>query len=526
MIERVADDSETWREKYLSALDAQEALEFEAREQYHHLKRALVQLSVVALGQDPELDEVLEQLRRALRSDDAPERLPEVAEALNRQVRVFENNREQLDGQNLAALRTLVSHLQSLSPSRSLKRELSHYASRLPARSQKFSLFPALLQQLGELQQQALAELGEHKPGLLGRLRGEKSGESEPSAGLQREISHVLDGLLSAINAEYMGQEVIEPLASEAQEGLALRDLPGFLERVRDVIMRSWLSANQVFASYLNSVNGELEAISKVLGGAVEKNANREEANRSFHDNLEERCASLAGSVDNARDLQQLKSQVCSQLGQIRDSLAHIKQVESNEGPLTEQLEQLVNRVQTMEKEAEESRVILRRHRHKALHDPLTQLPNREAYEERLEHEVHRLQRYGHPLTLAVCDVDNFKRINDQFGHQAGDRVLKVISLAIGRRLREVDFFGRYGGEEFVILMPETDAQSALGVLDEVRKALEATAFHYRQEPLTVTVSIGMAQFAEGETGEQVFGRADRALYSAKAAGRNRCQIG
>lgn len=526
MNKQVADDSETWREKYLSALDAQEALEFEAREQFRQLRRALVQLSVVALGQDPDLDDVLDQLRRALRSDDAPERFPEVAEALDRQVRVFESNREQFDAQILKALTALVAQLQSLGPSRSLKRELSHYASRLPARSQTFKLFPALLQQLGDLQQQALAELGEHKPGLLGRLRGERSGEPEGSEALQLEVSQMLESLLSAINSEYMGQEVIEPLAAQAQQGIPLRDLPGFLERVRDVVMRSWLSANQVFASYLNAVNDELEAISKVLGGAVEKNASLDQANRSFHTNLEERCESLAGSVDNARDLQQLKSQVSSQLGQIRDSLTQIKQVEAQEGPLTDQLEQLVTRVQTMEKEAEENRASLRRHRHKALHDPLTQLPNREAYEERLLHEVQRWQRYGHPLTLAVCDVDHFKGINDQFGHQAGDRVLKVISRAIGRRLREVDFFGRYGGEEFVILMPETDSQAALVVLDEVRGALEKTAFHYRQEPLTVTVSIGLAQFAKDETGDQVFGRADRALYSAKAAGRNRCQVG
>jgi len=526
MIERVADDSETWREKYLSALDAQEALEFEAREQYRQLKRALVQLSVVALGQDPELDEILEQLRSALRSDDAPEQLPEVAEALNRQVRLFESNRERFDAQILKALTLLVAQLQNLGPSRALKRELSHYASRLPARSQNFNLFPALLEQLGDLQQQALAELGEHKPGLLERLRGEKPGESEASAALQQEISQVLESLLSAINSEYMGPEVIEPLAIQAQQGIVLRDLPGFLEQVRDVIMRSWLSANQVFASYLNSVNSELESISKVLGGAVEKNAHRNEAQRNFQDNLEEHCASLEGSVDKAKDLQQLKSQVSSQLGQIRSSLTQIRQVESREGPLTDQLEQLVTRVQTMEKEAEENRASLRRHRHKAMHDPLTQLPNREAYEERLEHEVQRWQRYGHPLTLAVCDVDHFKRINDQFGHQAGDRVLKVISRAIGRRLREVDFFGRYGGEEFVILMPETDSEAALKVLDEVRTALAETAFHYRQEPLTVTVSIGLAQFQEGETGGKVFGRADRALYAAKSAGRNRCQIG
>src|SRR5690606_18056861 len=152
------------------------------------------------------------------------------------------------------------------------------------------------------------------------------------------------------------------------------------------------------------------------------------------------------------------------------------------------------DRVNVMERDAETNRAKLKEHRHKALHDPLTQLPNREAYDERMRHEVKRWQRYGHPLTLAVCDIDHFKKINDRFGHQAGDRVLKVISRAMEKRLREVDFFGRYGGEEFVVLMPETTAADALGVLDKIRAAIAETSFHYRHEPLNIPLCLGITE--------------------------------
>lgn len=525
MTSRLPDDSDTWREKYLNALDTQEVLERDADEQYQKLRRAIVQLSIVADGQDKQLDEVLDDLRRVLRGDNGLEQLPELTDRLNYQVHEFEQNRERADAEIVTAITSLISQLQGLGLPRGLKKEFSHYLARLPMRSQKFSLFPALLQQLADLQQQAIETTRESRPGLLDRLRGEHRESVEIPDTLRVEINQILQSVLGAVNTEYLDPRILEGLLERTRCGLAISELPAFLEEVRDLIMHSWLAANQVFASYLNSVNNELGDISRILGGAVDSEASRNQASQALHDTLAERCQSLAGSVEEAEDLQQLKTQVSSQLGQIRSTLTQFQQAESQAEPLTEQLKQLASRVQSMEQEAEENRANLRQHRHKALHDSLTQLPNREAYEERLAHEVKRWQRYGHALTLAICDVDNFKRINDQFGHLAGDRVLKVIARAISRRIREVDFFGRYGGEEFVLLMPNTRVQDALLVLDDVRMALADTAFHYRKEPLKITVSMGMSEFREGDTSDQVFGRADRALYSAKAAGRNQCQI-
>lgn len=523
---RAADDSDVWREKYLNALDAHETLERESEDRYQRLRRALVELSIVADGQDRELDEVLDELRRALRGDQGLDRLAEITEQLDQCVRSFEQRREQADGEILSALSALVKQLQTLGPPRELKRELNHYLNRLPMRSQKFALFPALLQQLADLQQQVIEQTREAKPSLLGRLRGERGADGAVPEGLQAELNVVLEGLMNAVNTEYSGAETLEGLVVRLKQGVSLNELPGFLEEVRDLIMHSWLAANQVFAGYLNSVNHELQEIAQIISGAASSEAVRRTAGEDLRQAMAERCDSLAGSVESAKDLAQLKTQVASQLGHIRESLNQFQQKEAETAPLTSQLEQLASRVKEMEREAEENRVSLRRHQHKATHDPLTQLPNREAYEERLAHEVQRWQRYGHPLTLAVCDVDHFKRINDQFGHQAGDRVLKVIAKAIGRRLREVDFFGRYGGEEFVILLPETRDEDALSVLDDVRAALAEAAFHYKKEPLTITISFGIAQFREGDSPGSVFGRADQALYAAKAAGRNRCQIG
>jgi diguanylate cyclase len=215
---------------------------------------------------------------------------------------------------------------------------------------------------------------------------------------------------------------------------------------------------------------------------------------------------------------------VKSQLGNIRQALDTYQHGDQTQ-QLAMQLETLGAKIKTMEVEAEKNRTTLEKHRQKALQDPLTELPNREAYNERATAEVQRWQRYGRPLSVAIFDIDHFKRINDTFGHQAGDRVIKVIGRSIAKRLREVDFFCRYGGEEFVALMPETDSKTALAVLEKVRESIANAAFNYKEQPITITVSVGLTEFKAGDDLEAAFERADQALYSAKSSGRNRCQL-
>jgi len=140
-----------------------------------------------------------------------------------------------------------------------------------------------------------------------------------------------------------------------------------------------------------------------------------------------------------------------------------------------------------------------------------------------LEHD--RFKRYGHPLTMAICDIDFFKKINDGFGHQVGDKVLQLISKVVSTRLRNVDFIARYGGEEFVILLPETSSDKAFGVLDKIRAAVAKTPFRFKEKPLQITISFGIADFTKDQSLDDVFAKADAALYKAKENGRNQCVI-
>jgi len=156
--------------------------------------------------------------------------------------------------------------------------------------------------------------------------------------------------------------------------------------------------------------------------------------------------------------------------------------------------------------------------------DDLTQIANRRFFMLHGGQELERSLRYARPLSLLVYDVDHFKRINDNHGHDAGDLALKTITQAIQEELRATDLQARFGGEEFAILLPETDLSKAIEVAERLRTRIEKTTFAHmdnRDDP--VTISVGIAAYSSGsETLNELIARADRALYRAKADGRNR----
>jgi diguanylate cyclase (GGDEF)-like protein len=156
--------------------------------------------------------------------------------------------------------------------------------------------------------------------------------------------------------------------------------------------------------------------------------------------------------------------------------------------------------------------------------DDLTGLVNRRRFIEALESEIVRANTFGSPLSVVLGDLDHFKLVNDRFGHHTGDEVLRQFAELVRQHLREVDVPGRIGGEEFAIVLPETDAAGAVAVAERVRRSLRSVR-PMPERGSAVTASFGVAQLALGETGDEVLRRADVALYRAKGEGRNTVRV-
>jgi diguanylate cyclase (GGDEF)-like protein len=154
--------------------------------------------------------------------------------------------------------------------------------------------------------------------------------------------------------------------------------------------------------------------------------------------------------------------------------------------------------------------------------DPLTQLRNRRFMMEVAQHEAAVVERGGRPLAVLLGDVDHFKRVNDQHGHVVGDGVLRAIARVLRDGVREVDHVARWGGEEFLLLLPGTELDEAQKVADRLRAAVLALADVEGRRELGLSITLGLAELRPGESIEQALMRADRALYEGKQAGRNR----
>jgi diguanylate cyclase (GGDEF)-like protein len=153
--------------------------------------------------------------------------------------------------------------------------------------------------------------------------------------------------------------------------------------------------------------------------------------------------------------------------------------------------------------------------------DGLTGIHNRRFFEMRIGEELERASRFQGSLAMVMADIDHFKRLNDEFGHLLGDEILRAVSGILKQQLRKMDMVCRYGGDEFVIVVPETTGSNAARVAEKLRRQIET--HHFPGVPRPVTISCGVADYpAHGATRDEVVAAADSALYSAKQAGRNR----
>ena len=159
--------------------------------------------------------------------------------------------------------------------------------------------------------------------------------------------------------------------------------------------------------------------------------------------------------------------------------------------------------------------------------DPLTELFNRRYFHQRLEEEFQRARRYDLPLSLLLLDLDEFKSVNDRYGHVAGDSVLRSVADVLRRTVRAFDVCCRYGGEEFVVLLPGGDRSNALATAHRIREAIEMLRIPLRlgHPPVGITVSIGAMTLREGDTVEALIAEADAALYAAKRGGKNQVRV-
>ena len=277
------------------------------------------------------------------------------------------------------------------------------------------------------------------------------------------------------------------------------------------------------FLSCLTRELGEIGQEAEQVGSSTRlTNDDRQKLNSEICLQLE----SIKDNTNQAEELTSLKNLTSEQLDRlILQLVSHRRLEEDRQRQAEQQIALMTAKLQSLEAESETLRIKLKLEHDRAMSDVLTGLPNRMAYKDRIEMEVDRWRRYNAPLSLAIWDIDYFKRINDNYGHKAGDKTLILVGQLLRNNCRASDFVARYGGEEFVMLMPNTQASQALAMAENIRMMIEKCGFNHNGEEINLTLSCGICAFADDDQHDDVFVRADQALYQAKKAGRNRCEV-
>ncbi len=496
-------------------------------ENVRYFRDILLRLSFAAHGWDDRLDGVLERLQDELRTKTALPDLKQYSETLYRALMRAEEQRPAREpGQILARA---FSDLELPGDMQAEWEALLDEARSTRDEVQALEVLERCAVLLNRALKQGGGTNGGRKPGLISSLFGGGGKEKGDLERLLKAIQHRLLELLGSLCPPPDLEDRVEELKESIAAHLEEEEIPDVLEKINLLIqdMRGRLERERL---ELEKFLGQLTERLTHIGGALEASDSSTKevfANRQKLDQeIETQTREMESSALNATDLNALKTLVQERVDTIRQRMEeHRSEEQRLIAAQEEQMAALKSRLAEMEEETEQLRNQVHEERHQAFTDALTGLPNRFAYEERLDQEYERWKRYRTPLSILIIDVDHFKRINDTYGHQAGDKALRIIARELSIATRKTDFIGRYGGEEIVLLMPETSAEAALAAAEKLRQKIEQCGFHFREKKVTITVSCGISEYREGDTPESAFERADQALYEAKRSGRNRCVV-
>ncbi|MFW1678652.1 GGDEF domain-containing protein [Pontibacter sp. JAM-7] len=508
---------EDWKEKYRALSLELECNAQSGTESAQVLRQLLMQLGIAVAGEDAELDKEMAALRACLQQGTSPDtNLLTLIQPLEMQLQRYGQDRSASARQAAAALEKWLKLLKG-------DGKASH--KRLQLIEQKLPEISESLQRLGPL----LEELVEYLLQQTRPLSSETVASPAPQfvtegdvAGLLSQVRDEFRQLLTRIAISDAGKLKADQLLQHLDKGLSLPELPNWVSQLAQLILQLPQGPGDEFERYLIEISERLAEVHISVASYRKIQSDGSDSQSLLQSEVKQNVAEITCAVKQSHDLVQLKTVISEQLSGLEASMTAFWSREQARTDEMERLnETLTSKIQLLESEAGKAKKHMEAERARARTDALTGLPNRASYEDQLEQEFQRWLRYKVPFSIVIGDIDHFKRINDSFGHLAGDKVLRLVGKLIKTKLRTTDFAARIGGEEFVMILPSSESDGAMQAVDKLRALLESSPFNFNGKPVNVTMSFGVSQVEPDDSEETLFTRADQALYQAKADGRN-----
>ncbi|WP_417499357.1 GGDEF domain-containing protein [Methylophaga sp.] len=544
-------DAEKWKEKFTElsqTLDKQKAYEL-------LLERGLSRLALVSHGLDMALDDQLDKLRKHLRTSVRDKTLVEsILEEI--ETAISRMDEDKLSQSTLTTL--LIRLIDKIDWPENKKKHVLKLRKRAVKKAD--DALPQMLDELTVLIDECMSSTPkeDEERGLFSRFfqnkqsqhnlnktnitarvslanlsaTSDEKADTTPSEAIEDKVitpQALLIELLERLSLPTEFSSKASELRLKIHDGLKAEDVPKTISSIADIVSQlssSVMAEKKEYESFLRDLTKKITSLDKYLYEVVQEDLSAYEERHKLAGDVEQTMVGLRTDVESAADFEDIKHLLSQRLDHLNEQITHYQHADNTRFANSQkQIEALTQRLHEMESEANELRLATSKARALAMKDPLTGIWNRQALTEVLQTEYSRWTRYQKSLTMVIWDVDYFKSVNDKFGHSAGDVVLKTIARIFKDSTRQADFIARYGGEEFVGLFPEIDLEQALDMANKIRQTIEKTQFQHNGISVPITASAGLVCFEKGDTIEDVFKRADKALYEAKGQGRNNCQV-
>jgi diguanylate cyclase len=508
----VSDDKD-WKSKYFTSLKELEEMEKSWGKLEDMLRKTISRVTITAKGINPHLDRILNDIQNHTRNKKdlaLQDDLENLAQTL---LRID----EQPSGKAQAPeIDTDISHnvdettytlalIDQLQVSQEQHAQLDQLRSKLPGLSPE----------------SCLAELAV----LINKLlQIDASDDGDKSKSFE-----VLITMIEKITFTFGNSAELDAITNKlenATEDDNWRDyLDQIIKQIR-VIMHGISSEKVELEGLIVDVTRQLSEISSALNDDRQDTLEGRKETQKLQEVMDKSVQNIQQTVQSESDINQLKSNISNNLLAIKTSLTEFVVHDSERFKKAELRNQkLQQQIQFMEQESNQLKKKLSENRKKLMFDSLTGVRNRLSYDEILEQELSRYARYKETFSYALMDIDHFKHINDEYGHNAGDKALQIVAQVMAKNIRKTDFLFRIGGEEFVLILPKTPLKGAAPLVEKIRKSVGQTNFHFKQQKVNISLSVGLSSMRANDSAESIYERADNALYQAKNSGRDRLVV-
>lgn len=476
------------------------------------LKRLISRLSVACRGLDSELDQKLSELRHDLEQHkDISKLIPRLAiieRLVTRQASFTENENQQLELQVVQSGETL-KRVHGL-PAQ-LKRELRNILGQpydTLAQTHKQAI------RLLELYQRALKLMSVSSDSMVMKDTLDHD--------LQLQLTSELQRLITELDFDGESGDKLLNIRNRLLIGVSPQGLIELSLEVLRLVLDGTHQERRSSQQFLDSVNSDLATLQKTTNQSVGQSSALYEHRSEMTSELASLANTFKQGLKEHKNLEAWRPTLTELTKELLVLAERNRALEKREKALVEQLGYNENKIHTLFEQTQDHRRRLNDQERKMFLDNLTRVYNRAALNDRLEHEYRRWLRYQHPVCVAMIDIDHFKEVNDTYGHLAGDKVLKILARTIRQTLSETDFIARFGNDEFMLILPDTSEEERNKLFNKIRETITQLPFRFREQNISISVSIGATLFAGNDTPSDIVERTDKALFSAKSTGRNR----